>query len=252
MAVEGAVADPVTPPAGGPSDPASPAAGVTKPATSQPEYKWEDDTRTKGTLKDLQTERSKRQEYEKSVAAKDAELAEWKRKVGALSGIKPQDPKEADTDLVRAKMLELYPELGELGSISEIKDALEQQEIRGWAAHGTRIIGQIHQKIASELGVEVLSDRQKRFINAAYSFENENPDFHARHNAGDPKLIEEFVKDIVDNMVEPIRKKATASEASRFRPVPGGRDRSTPIKGEKPKTGEEMLRAHYREKTRQG
>ena len=96
-----------------------------------------------------------------------------------------------------------------------------------------------------------LNARQQQFVNAAYLYENQtNPAFHARHNQGDPTLIDEFVKDMIDNMVEPVRRKAATSEANRFRPVPGGRDRSTPIKGEKILKGEDMLRAHFKEKTR--
>ena len=87
----------------------------------------------------------------------------------------------------------------------------------------------------------------KRRINAAYLYENQsNPEFHARHNQGDPALIAEFVKEMIEDLVDPIKRKVTTSEAARFRPVPGGRDRSTPLKGEKPKSGEDMLRAHFK------
>ena len=126
-----------------------------------------------------------------------------------------------------------------------MRAALEQQQVQAFATHSGRMIAQIHQGIAAEYGD--LTDRQKRRINAAYLYENQsNPEFHARHNQGDPALVAEFVKEMIEDLVDPIKKKATASEASRFRPVPGGRDRSTPLKGEKPKTGEAMLGAHYR------
>lgn len=256
MAVEGAVVEvPVNPspsqPSGGatPDPKASPSAGVT-PATSQPEYKWEDDTRTKGTLADLQKERKARQEYQDAVTASKAETEEWRRKAQALSGLAPVDPKTADAATVRAKILELMPELADVGSIAEMKAALEEQQVQGYAAHSKSMLTKIHQVVASEYGD--LTDSQKRRINAAYLYENQsNQEFHARHNAGDPTLIEEFAKAWIDDMVEPIRRKTAASEASRFRPVPGGRDRSTPIKGEKPKEGKDMLAAHFRN-TRQG
>ena len=73
MAAEGTVVESPAPAAGAAPDPkASPSAGV-QPAASQPEYKWEDDTRTKGTLADLQKERKARQEYQDAVAASKAE-----------------------------------------------------------------------------------------------------------------------------------------------------------------------------------
>jgi hypothetical protein len=71
-------------------------------------------------------------------------------------------------------------------------------------------------------------------INQAYVAEAEqNPEFLKRHDAGDPKLIEEFVKNYVEDFVEPVRRKVTASQAGRFRPVPEGRERSTPMAGGK-------------------
>jgi hypothetical protein len=249
MATEGTVVEsPASSPAassGAAADPkAQPGAGV-KPAASQPDYKWEDDTRTKGTLADLQKERKARQEFQDAVAASKAEAAEWRRKVEALSGIVPPDPKQADTKLVRAKILELMPELADLGSIAEMKAAIEDQQVQGYASHSRRIMAQIHQGIAAEYGD--LTARQKRRIDAAYLYENQSsPEFHARHNQGDPALVAEFVKEMIEDLVDPIKRKATTAEAARFRPVPGGRDRSTPLKGEKPKSGEDMLRAHFK------
>jgi hypothetical protein len=253
MAPEGTVAEvPASLPAassGAAPDPkAQPGAGV-KPAASQPEYKWEDDTRTKGTLADLQKERKARQDYEGKIKQYEADLAEQKRRVSALTGNAPLDPKEADAELVRAKILELMPELADLGSIAEMRQALEAQQVEGHANHSRRMIAQIHQGIAAEYGD--LTDRQKRRINAAYLYENQsNPEFHARHNHGDPALVAEFVKEMIEDLVDPIKRKVTTAEAARFRPVPGGRDRSTPLKGEKPKSGEDMLRAHYKANTR--
>lgn len=249
MAVESTVAEvpagSSAPANGAAPDPkVSPGAGD-KPAASQPEYKWEDDTRTKGQLADLQKERKARQEYEKRVADYESKLTEERRRVAALTGNTPPDPKQADSDLVRAKILELMPELADLGSISEMRAALEEQQVQGHANHSRRMMEQIHKGISAEYGD--LSDRQKRRINAAYLYENQsNPEFHARHNQGDPALVAEFVKEMIEDLVDPIKRKVTTSEAARFRPVPGGRDRSTPLKGEKPKSGEEMLRAHFK------
>ena len=110
--------------------------------------------------------------------------------------------------------------------------ALEQQQVQAYTLHSKGMLAQIHTGISAEYGD--LSDGQKRNINAAYLYANQtNPEFHARHNAGDPALVTEFVKAYLDDMVEPLKRKITASEAGRFRPVPGGRDRSTPMKGEK-------------------
>ncbi len=252
MAVEGTVADvpASSAPAGGAApDPQSSPSAAGKPAPSQPEPKWEDTPQYKGQIAELQKERKARQDFEKRIADYESKLTEERRRVAALTGITPPDPKQADTELVRAKILELMPELADLGSIAEMRAALEEQQVQGFATHSKQMIAKIHEGIAAEYGD--LTDRQKRRINAAYLYENQsNPDFHARHNHGDPTLVAEFVKEMIEDLVDPIKRKATTAEAARFRPVPGGRDRSTPLKGEKPKTGEDMLRAHFKANSR--
>lgn len=253
MAVEGTVAEvPAGTPASGatPDPKASPDAGV-KPAASQPEYKWDEDARTKGMLADLKKEREARQTHERKLAEYENTTKEDRRRIAALAGITTPSKEQADTDAIRAKILELYPELAELGSISDMKKAIEDQQVQTYASHSSRMVDQIFKGIASEYGD--LTERQKQRIFDLYVRENErSPEIHARHNQGDPKLIDEFVKGMIEDLVDPIKKKTQASETARFRPVPGGRDRSTPLKGEKPKTGEDMLRAHFRDKTRQG
>jgi hypothetical protein len=72
-----------------------------------------------------------------------------------------------------------------------------------------------------------LTDRQRGRLEKAYFQEAQtNPEFLARHEAGDPKLVEEFVKEFVEDFVEPGRRKALADEQSRMRRVPSSRDRS--------------------------
>src|SRR5882724_3578411 len=102
MAVEGTVAEVVpaspAPVTGAVPDPkAVPSAGV-KPAASQPEYKWEDDTRTEGQLADLQKERKARQDHERKLAEYETQLTEERRRVAALTGITKPSPEEADTE----------------------------------------------------------------------------------------------------------------------------------------------------------
>lgn len=250
MAAEGAIADgpvqtdPVTTTRTDPDPKTRPDAGA-NPATSQPEYKWDEDTRTKGMLADLKKEREARQAHEKKVAEYEGTLKEELRRIAALAGITTPSKEEADTESVRAKIRELFPEMADIGDIKRLRAELEEQQVRGYAEHSGRMFDQICQKISAEYGE--LTESQKRRIGAVYFSENYNdPELHKRHIAGDPKLVEEFAKAFIDDIVEPIKRKVTASEAGRFRPVPGGRDRSTPIKGEKPKSGEDMLRSHFR------
>lgn len=250
MATEGtaAVADaPVSPaPAGGAvHDPKPSVDAGGKPAASQPEPKWEDDPRVKGMLADLKKEREARQNHERKLAEYETTLTAERKRIAALAGIATPSKAEADAEEVKARLAELYPGLTELDSIADIRKELEEQQVQSYANHSRGMLAKIHSAVASEYGD--LTDAQKKRINAAYLYENQsNPEFHARHNAGDPALVDEFAKAWLADMVEPIKKRTSASEAARFRPVPGGRDRSTPIRGEKPKTSEEILREKFR------
>ena len=206
-------------------------------AASQPAPKWEETPQFKAMVRELQAERTKFKTLESTHTTTAAEVAEWKRKVEALTGIKPPSKDDTDREAILARLREIVPELGDLGSIKEIREQLEQQReqqaVRESTNHSIGIVGQIHKGIAAQMGE--LSNAQKNAINALYFYNNyTNPEFHARHNAGDPALIQEFVKDYLDNVYTPIKSKVTSSEAGRFRPVPGGKDRSSPLRGEKP------------------
>lgn len=254
MAPEGAIADaPVTekPVSTSAAPDPKPASADVKPAASQPEYKWEEDTRTKAQLSDLQKERKARQDHERRASELETQLSEERRRVAALTGLSKPSKQEQDEEEVKEQLARLYPGLKNLGQIEELQRDLEEQQIQAQADHSRRMIDRIYEGVAAEYGE--LSERQKRRIDAIYLYDNHHvPGFHERHAKGDPALIAEFVKAMVEDLVDPIKKKVTASEASRFRPVPGGRDRSTPVKGEKPKTSEELFREKFRTATRAG
>lgn len=209
--------------------------------TSTP-FKIEDDPRYKGTIADLQKERKSRQEFERKVAEIQAQADERQRQIEALTGVRRPSKEEADLDQVRERMIQLFPGLARLtdeqmaekiDQILSQGEQLSQANQSYWTRHGSQMLDSVHKQIAEELGD--LTDRQKKRINAAYVAEAEaDPTFLARHDKGDPTLIREFVKNYLEDFVEPVKRKVTASEAGRFRPLPNGRDRSMPMNGDKP------------------
>lgn len=209
--------------------------------TSTP-FKIEDDPRYKGVFGDLQKERKSRQDVEKRFTELEASSKERQRQIEALTGVRAPSKDEADLEEVRSRMIQLFPGLAKL-SDAQMAEKLDQVLAQGeslnaanqnyWTRHGTQMLDSVHQEIAKEMGD--LNDRQKKRINAAYVAEAESdPQFLARHDRGDKTLIAEFVKNYLEDFVEPVKRKVTASEAGRFRPVPGGRDRSVPTQGDKP------------------
>lgn len=206
------------------------------------QIKFEDDPRYKGTIADLQKERGKRQEFERKLQEFQTQLDERQRQIEALTGVKKPSKEEADIEQVRERMIQLFPGLARLSS-EDMAEKIDQIIAQGeqlsaantnyWTRHGAEMLGSVHAEIAKELGD--LSDRQKKRINAAYVAEAEaDPNFLARHDKGDKTLIAEFVKNYLDDFVEPVKRKVTASEAGRYRPVPSGRERSVPMQGDKP------------------
>ena len=211
---------------------ASAGSGVPNPVT-----KWEDDPRAKGMLADLQKERKARQDFERRVVESEARAAERDRQVAALTNSRQPTTDEAEANAVRERFNQLFPHLG--GLTAEDIDALK--ELRGqsselqaavkhhWTEHSKGMLAKVYEKL------DATTPKQQRKITALYVAEAEaNPEFLRRHDAGDKTLIDEFVKSYEEDIAEPIRRKAIASEVSRHRAVPSGGSRTLPDTGGKP------------------
>lgn len=245
---------------------AKPGEGTGKPdGTGQPDAGGRkapvEDPRIKGLLEDLKKERLARQRLETTHGTTAAELERERKRVLALSGIEPKSKEEEDEALIRERLERLYPWLKDMtpedikairesrGQMDEIRNA----SVNTWKAHANKMLGAVTSGVQKALGGK-LSERQKNRIEFAYAEEARgNPEFLARHEAGDQTLIEEFVKGWLDDFVEPGRRSALAQETqTNRRPrVPGGKDRSIVGANEKPidvkddKAVEDMLVASF-------
>ena len=202
-----------------------------------------EDPRIKGMLADLKKEREARQKYERELAADRAELERERKRVRALSGLDNPSKEEQDDAAIRARMETLYPWMKGLtqedidairesrGQAEEFRNATTHQ----WKAHGTKMLGAVSASLQKALGGK-LSDRQTARIHQAYVEEaRSNPDFLARHESGDMDLVDEFVKEWLDDFVEPGRRSALQQETQQRRPrVPSGKDRSIVGQDNKP------------------
>lgn len=226
---------------------------------------WE--KRFKGIQGDLSKERKARQQYETDLKAARAEVAREQQRVRALSGVETLTPEDAELEEVRARASKaLTPDwiLKQLGltkeEIEEMKAAktdrarLADMEQHYWGKHGTAMVASVTKELSKEFGGD-LTKRQIDTITQAYVFRaQQDPEFLKRHETGDETLITEFAKDWIEDWFEPARRKVTATEAGRFRPVPNGKDRSIVNHGEKkidvndPKAVEDVLVAGFRER----
>jgi hypothetical protein len=237
---------------------ANPQAASTQGAA--PAQKAEDD-RQRGILADLQKERRARQTYETQLNSMRTELEAERRRVQALAGVNPRSAEETEVDAVRQRFGQVFPGLAKLSdekierllAVAERADSLEEATSHHWQTHGRQMLSSVTDAVAKELG-GTLSDRQLTRIKREYVAAAEgDPEFLARHEAGDPTLVQEFVKEMMEDFFEPARRKITATELSRQRSVPSARDRSVPGPGGKkldynnPKAVEDALVASFRE-----
>lgn len=246
----------IKPGAGGTPDPnASPKPGAApaKPA---------EDPRIKGLLADLKKEREARQKYERDYGTTNAELERERKRVLALSGIEPKSKEEEDEALIRERLERLYPWLKDM-SAEDIKAIRESRghmdEMRAatthtWTNHARKMLSSVTSSVEKSLGGK-LSDRQRDRIERAYVEEAKaDPAFMQRHEAGDPKLVDEFVKGWLDDFVEPGKRQAQAADIARRPRVPSGKDRSIvgadnkPIDVKDDKQVEDMLVKGFRER----
>ena len=195
-----------------------------------------------GLIAETQKERAARQTALKDLQERESRLAERDRQIAALTNSKIPTKAELDEQEIRAHIEALYP--GLKGLTPEVLEELQELRTQGqqmqsfterqMTKHSRQMLASVHKGVAEQLGGGELTPSQIRKINAAYIAEAENPEFLERHDNGDPKLVEEFVKSYLDDFVEPIRRKVTATEVNRNRNVPFGRDRSLPLQGGKP------------------
>ena len=221
------------------------------------------DAEKKAFIADLQKERRARQAVEQQANSYKTQYETEQRRVRALSGVEPQNPQEAEATAVRERFAQLYPELA--GLTKEDIDAL--RELRGrsseleettqhyWQSHGRTMLGSLESEVAKAFDGDKLSPSQSKVLRAAYvQAAQDDPEFLARHEQGDPTLITEFAKTFAEDWIKPAQRKAAAVDFNSRRPLPAGKDRSVAAPGGKKidvtndKEVSDFLLAGYRER----
>lgn len=199
--------------------------------------------------------------YEEKFKKLQQQIDDTTGRVKKAFGIESPSPEDQETEAVKAAILKIFPGLAHLGSLSkeqldEVLDsarAARQTTVQSWERHATTMIDGVAQRIAKSFGMEKLTDRQlgrikREYREAAsasyqarveaaerrdntYDFRN---DFLARHERGDQTLVEEFVKDFLEDFYEPARRSASAELTRRNRPLPSGDRTRTPVTSKTP------------------
>lgn len=178
------------------------------------------------------------------------ELEAERKRVQALAGVTPQDPKAKETEDLRSAMYQLFPQLQALENLSveqlqdvfEAANAAKTTAAATWERHAEEMLGGVEQEIKSALGTDKLTPTQTRALRRAYREEAQmcladrkraheagdtsydlRGDFVSRHERGDRALIKEFAKSFLGDWYEPAVRSVTARNASRnMRPLPRG------------------------------
>jgi len=208
----------------------------------------------------LQAQSRKIEALEKSLKDFTEGNAGFQNKIRQAFGIDEPTGEAKELAETKAALFKVFPNLKVLETLDEEKlnqiiagaTSAQQMTQQQWERHATTILGSVAKEVAKGLGLDKLSDTQKRRVESAYRDEAmiavqarqvalqkgerqtmdtlpSDTDFLARHERGDEALITEFVKGYLGDWVEPARRHVTTEAARRFRPVPRGERARTPV-----------------------
>jgi AcrR family transcriptional regulator len=185
----------------------------------------------------------------------EQQLQDANRRIQALAGVTPTDPRDAETEQVRQAFKQMFPHLAKLDdgridrllSLADNSDQITETTKAYWENVGNHMVGQVNSGVAEALGLDELTPTQARRVSQAYVAwlhddlqdarrRGEAPSLLPRHESRDPKLIGEFVQQFTDDFITPVQRRAVQTNVERVsRRVPSGRAAThTPINS-KPK-----------------
>lgn len=196
---------------------------------------------------------------EKRIAELEAAHTQAEKRVRALAGVEPQDPREVEFNELKSVLTKMFPGLGRMENLTEEQmerlmraaETAEQSSNASWERHALGMYDELESETARLMGTDKLTPRQQEHLRSAYArVANQNAaerlaafqrgerptvqtiasdrDFIARHEQGDRSQLVQFAKEFADDWFEPARRSVSAAQARRnMRPVPGGGGRRT-------------------------
>ena len=226
-------------PAATPSTPvaATPATPQTQPATPTP-APTEDRSNWVPSYRVRESREAAIREAQQGFAQKEAQyqqrLEQIQSQLHALVGIAPSQNPEVEA--VRQQFGQLYPGLSKMeerandimGVIERAGD-LESQNQHYWQSYGRQNMDRLFTHASESLG-SPLTDEGKRALHSAFTgFVSSSPELTARY-ANDPTLVDEFWRAFTSSFIDPARRAASATVATRTnaaipQDTPGGAPR---------------------------
>lgn len=203
-----------------------------------------------------------------------AELDARDKRIRALAGVDPLDPKAEEDARVRAELERMYPQLGKLtpeklekleallANASGIEAATMSVHERHAESMVTAVESEVEEAVGKELTLKQRRTLRREYADAAEECQwlrqndpnhDQRNDFLTRHDRGDKTLAKEVAEAFMKDWIEPVRRKVANDAANNRRPMPSGRRGqpmvSQPVKVDLTKPGafEEAMAAARRE-----
>ena len=218
---------PVTSAPGADSAPASGAPGGSAAPTPPPtEFKYAEDRSKWINPNDPNSPYIPKHRFDETIQRERQAREILENKVRALMGIDaPEDPRKQQ---MREALLEVMPELREIGELKQTAGQGGQAEAAYWRRHGHEMSRTALAGVAKAMNRDVKdmpAGSRERVSRELLGFirSDRTGERSARYEDGDPTLIEEFVHDLTGFWIRPARQasvQANAQNVERSRRLP--------------------------------
>jgi hypothetical protein len=148
-----------------------------------------------------------------------AEAQRYKEQVQRLVGVGPQQDPEVDA--VRQQFGKLYPGLAKmedkvaaLEQLLERAGDLESVTNHHWNDYGRQTIDRLFTQTQTALGAPLSEDGKKTLHSMFVGYVQQSPEMVNRYT-NDPTIVDDFVRAITSNLVDPARRAASATVQTR-------------------------------------
>ncbi len=163
--------------------------------------------------------RQAQETYGRQVAEVRAEAERYRQQVMALTGV--QAPPNPEISAVRDQFGRLYPGLAKMEEKADVIEKLveqannlEAQSTHYWGQHAQRTMDRVFEKASTALGSPLNDGAKKYLYNSFVGFTQSSPELTERY-ANDPSIVDEFINLITSNLIDPVRRSASATVSGR-------------------------------------
>lgn len=191
----------------------APAQGAPSPEDRHdwiPPHRWRE---REAAVKQAQADWAQRE------AAYQARMDQIQNQLHALVGVQP--PQNPEVDAVRQQFGQLYPTLAKLeergedlmGLISEAENLKAGNQFL-WDRHGAQTMDRVVEKTQAATGRPVSREMREQLHSLFLGYVQRDPERVDRY-VKDPTLVDDFVKYVMSNLIDPFRMQASAAVANR-------------------------------------